>query len=253
MNKQKSISIVTVCWNEAPQIRQTCQSVVEQVQTPCDWVVVDGGSDDGTLDILAEYKDSISTLISEPDQGVYDAMNKGITRVQGDYILFLNGGDYLASPQALTGFSQVDDADVIYGDLLVTDADKQEQRIQFQDDPSGDYLLGNWLPHPASIFARKRFSDWGMYSLDYRIAADYELFIRWIVSHQCSTRHVSEAISVFDFTGLSGSPRHQKRKAAEAHRIKKQYFPNYSRSMKSIRRDFSYAAKKLFLHENNTD
>lgn len=115
------LSVITICYNEK-NIRKTCESIVGQSWQDFEWIVVDGGSTDGTLDVLNEYRDRIDVLISEPDNGIYNAMNKGIARARGEWLNFMNGGDAFCDKtvleQVFGGGSSRDGADVLYGDML---------------------------------------------------------------------------------------------------------------------------------------
>lgn len=112
------LSVITICYNEK-NIRKTCESIVGQSWQDFEWIVVDGGSTDGTLDVLNEYRDRIDVLISEPDNGIYNAMNKGIARARGEWLNFMNGGDAFCDKtvleQVFGGGSSRDGADVLYG------------------------------------------------------------------------------------------------------------------------------------------
>ena len=125
MNNPK-ISVVTVVYNSAALIENTVKSIINQSYSHIEYIVVDGGSTDGTIDILNRYKKNISTLISEPDRGIYDAMNKGISLASGDFVVFINSGDKFSSPDILEKIFFNPDAaqaDVIYGDTDITDSD----------------------------------------------------------------------------------------------------------------------------------
>lgn len=117
------LSVITICYNEK-NIRKTCESIVGQSWQDFEWIVVDGGSTDGTLDVLNEYRDRIDVLISEPDNGIYNAMNKGIARARGEWLNFMNGGDAFCDKtvleQVFGGGSSRDGADVLYGDMRYT-------------------------------------------------------------------------------------------------------------------------------------
>ena len=119
MNFGFRFSVITVCRNEALNIRATCESIISQGFEDFEWIVIDGASTDGTLDILHEYAENIGVLISEPDTGIYDAMNKGAARAAGEYLIFMNGGDRFASTEALHLASEAPRAQLLYGDLFL--------------------------------------------------------------------------------------------------------------------------------------
>ena len=117
MSSPPKFSIITVCRNEAANIRSTCESITQQAFKDYEWIVIDGASTDQTVKILEEFSHNITKLISEPDNGIYDAMNKGIDLAKGEYVVFMNGGDAFATNQALALVSNAPQKDLIYGDL----------------------------------------------------------------------------------------------------------------------------------------
>lgn len=124
-NKKNKVSVITVVFNDAAHIRETIESVLSQTWEECEYLVIDGGSSDGTREIIREYEQKIAYWCSEPDKGIYDAMNKGILQATGDWICFLNSGDVFVDAEALANFlsaAPTTEADVIYGDSLEIDA-----------------------------------------------------------------------------------------------------------------------------------
>ena len=118
MESDPLFSIITVCRNEFPKIRATCESICNQSVRNFEWIVIDGASTDGTLDVLDEYRDRIAILVSEPDKGIYNAMNKGIRRAGGEYVVFMNGGDRFMDENVLETVAAAPRKDIISGDLL---------------------------------------------------------------------------------------------------------------------------------------
>lgn len=146
-------SVITVCWNEADRIRETCASVCMQDFVDFEWVVVDGGSTDGTLAVLQEYEQRMACFISEPDDGIYNAMNKGLRHARGEYVVFMNGGDTFADSDVLSEVSKVQTKDLIYGDLKIAAGSNGESIREYPSDLSEKYLLSRMLPHQASFFS----------------------------------------------------------------------------------------------------
>jgi len=134
MKCESKVSIITVCINEAARIRETAESVVGQTYRDFEWIVQDGGSTDGTLDILKEYMSSITVLLSEKDSGVYDAMNKGISRAKGEYCIFMNGGDYFYDHDVIKRFCRHKRiSDICYGAISEIKSSGKE-RIKFDSE-----------------------------------------------------------------------------------------------------------------------
>lgn len=232
MNNTVPLSIVTVCRNEVQNISQTCESIVEQMPYNFEWIVIDGGSTDGTLDILEGYRNRIDVLISEPDEGIYNAMNKGICRATGEYVVFMNGGDCFANDCVLETVACLPKSDVVYGDLALEDKNIVER---YPDVLSKHYFLKNMLPHQATFFRRELFDQYGGFDETFRIAGDYELFVRLLHVHKVSYTHVHQPLAVFASGGISNSPKHRSLRKQENHRIRWQYFPQYRFSFKAIR------------------
>lgn len=199
MNNPK-ISVVTVVYNSAALIENTVKSIINQSYSHIEYIVVDGGSTDGTIDILNRYKKNISTLISEPDRGIYDAMNKGISLATGDFVVFINSGDKFSSPNVLEKiFSNPDaaQADVIYGDTDITDSDGNIIHSRRHRPPETldwkSFKRGMLVCH-QSFIARRNLID--SYDLTYRYAADFDWCIR-ILKKSKSVHNSRQVISLF--------------------------------------------------------
>ncbi len=218
-------SIITVCLNEEGTIRRTCESICSQSFDAFEWIVIDGNSTDNTLKVLAEYESRISCLISEPDAGIYDAMNKGILKAKGEYLLFLNAGDYLIDSGVLKDVSLLPNMDILYGDLLCVDENGNKFIKKFSDNLSRNFLLRNMMPHQASFFRRELFARLGNYDVSFRIAGDYDLFVRYLYVEKVSSVHLPRVLAVFGTNGISSSPFQRVRRKIENHQIRKRYFP----------------------------
>ena len=177
------ISVITVVRNGRDFVEQTIQSVLEQQYQPVEYIVVDGGSTDGTLDIIKSHGGRISKWISEPDSGISDAFNKGLALSSGDYLLFLNADDRLATPDVIGRMAQaIADAgftELIYGDCNVIDRQSGQYlytaSIEFA--PRA-FKWGRTFPHPSLFTSRSYFERYGRFDTAFRIAMDYEFFLR---------------------------------------------------------------------------
>ena len=126
MTENIKISIITVVYNSVNLIGRTIKSVINQSYANIEYIIIDGGSNDGTLNIIKKYENKIQTLISEPDNGLYDAMNKGIEVAQGEYLLFINSGDELFNNTIIELIFNNKEADIYYGDTIITNEDREE-------------------------------------------------------------------------------------------------------------------------------
>ena len=182
------VSIVTVCYNSEATIRDTIESVLAQSYPDIEYIVVDGASSDRTMAIVDEYIDNISKVISEPDKGIYDAMNKGIKLATGDVIGLLNSDDLLADNKIIADVANVyennPNIDGVYGDLIFV---KRFNIVKKVRSYSSRYFsqwkirFGLMLPHPTLYLKREVFSNIGFYKSDYRAAADFEFITRLVV------------------------------------------------------------------------
>lgn len=171
------LSVITICYNEK-NIRKTCESIVNQSWQDFEWIVVDGGSTDGTLDILSEYKDRIDLLISEPDNGVYNAMNKGIVKAAGDWLNFMNGGDAFYDNNVLEkvfGGGKDYDASILYGQAYLS----YHKYIRLYDQPIDEkFFIGRCINHQAAFIRREIFPKYGLYNEQLKIISDLEKWIQ---------------------------------------------------------------------------
>ena len=172
MNKVK-LSVITVCYNEK-EIERTCRSIAGQKCQNFEWIVIDGGSTDGTLEILQRYKGRIDKLVSEPDKGVFDAMNKGIKLAHGEWLNFMNGGDLFANDEVVGEFlrreANADGAGVIYADFHVVYDDGQRRLRTFDGQPLDKrFFYGDCIGHQASFIRRELFDKYGLYNDVHRI------------------------------------------------------------------------------------
>jgi len=210
------ISVITVCFNAASTLEGTVQSVLSQTADPqepfdLEYVVVDGGSTDGTLHLLEPYRNRIAKLISEPDQGLYDAMNKGIRSATGDVVAILNADDVYASTDILARVAAAfreTGAEAIYGNLTyVTSEDftKVKRLWRAGAFKPGAFRRGWMPPHPTLFVRRSCYERWGMFSLALSSAADYELMLRFIHRHGMSLAYLPETLVLMQTGGRSNA------------------------------------------------
>ena len=231
----KKISIITVCLNEAESIRATCDSICSQSYSDFEWIVIDGGSTDGTLEILREYEDSMDCLISEPDTGIYNAMNKGAVKASGQYLIFMNGGDRFACADALLMASKAPRAQMLYGDVYLGDSSGDVET--YPDVVESGYMLRKMIPHQTTFYERATFEAVGGYDESFKIAGDYDLYARLFEVERISHHHISHPIAIFDLEGVSNSKDFRQLRKRENHRIRKKYFKKYRCSMKCLRQE----------------
>lgn len=201
------ISIITVCYNSAATVEDTIRSVASQTYCDIEYIVVDGHSHDATVDIIKKYPETVSQWISEPDKGLYDAMNKGIAMATGDYIGILNSDDTFHETKTIekiAAFLQSNPVDACTGDILQHRNGKTIRRYSSKRWNPEKLKIGFMPPHPAVFFKRKLFDDLGVYILGYKIAADYELIIRYFLKHKITWKY-SGVITTSMATGGASS------------------------------------------------
>ncbi|MGG6293191.1 glycosyltransferase family 2 protein [Leptolyngbya sp. AN02str] len=204
------LSIITVCKNAAPSIATAVRSVVSQTYPDIEYVVVDGQSSDRTLEILAPYRDRITTLIHEPDDGIYAAMNKGIRHATGEFVYFLNADDALFDPTVIADvmafIAQQTRCDFVYGDLHICRSGNS-LRIRKPKPPEALaealMLFLDGPQHPASFFKRDLFHQLGGFEEHYRIAADYAWFLKLLEHQDLAVHYIPRTIASFSLGGVS--------------------------------------------------
>jgi glycosyltransferase involved in cell wall biosynthesis len=203
---RKSISIVTINLNNKTGLEKTVQSVLGQTYPLVEYIIIDGGSEDGSYEYLQSVKESIHYFISEKDSGIYDAMNKGIRKATGDYILFLNSGDYFNSHDSLFNLIGEDpEASIIFGNMFL-EIDGKLTLKKYDKPLNLDYFSRDTLPHPSSLIKRDLFDCYGLYDTSYSIVSDWAFFVDTIVSKKISYQYVDTMVSVFNMNGISSQP-----------------------------------------------
>lgn len=203
------VSIITITYNSAETIEDTIQSVLSQDYPNIEYIIVDGASKDSTLEIVNRYRSSISKIISERDKGIYDAMNKGVTLATGDVIGILNSDDFYADSKVISDIvrtMQAANSDACYADLVYVDRVETSKVIRSWKSGEyrhGDFLRGWMPPHPTFFVKRTLYERHGLYSLELKSAADYELMLRFIHKHGVSMAYLPRVITKMRAGGQS--------------------------------------------------
>ena len=205
------ISIITACFNASKTISETLDSVGRQSHQSIEHIIVDGASTDDTMSIIENYRNHLSVVMSEPDQGVYDAMNKGLALASGEVIGFLNADDFYMHPDVLARVAATmadPTIDACYADLIYVDR-KQTNRV-VRHWVSRDYTPGlfekGWMPAHPTFFVRKSvYEKLGGFDLRYRLQADFDLVLRFIGINKIRTRYVPEIWVRMRMGGMSNN------------------------------------------------
>ena len=194
------VSIITACYNSANTLEHTIQSVINQDYPQIEYIVIDGASTDGTQNIILKYQSFIAKTISEPDRGMYDAMNKGIALATGDVIGILNSDDVYMNSHVVTDLMaqmQKARADVVFADLILVDENNPEHILRYYD--SGQFhpsrFQYGWMPAHPTVFVKKRiYDEVGLFKTNYQIAADYEMLIRILAVNKASYTYLPKPV-----------------------------------------------------------
>jgi glycosyltransferase involved in cell wall biosynthesis len=203
------ISIITVVFNNAPHISDAIKSVLTQDYPFIEYVIIDGGSTDGTLDVIEKYREQISIFLSEKDQGIYDAFNKGIRLASGEVVGFLHSDDLFAHRGVITSIAQrlnSKNADVVYGDLDYIHAYEVNRVVRHWR--AGPFTLGRlrfgWMPPHPTVYARREIYEClGDFDLSYRIAADYDYMLRMFSNEDLRIDYLPEILVKMRLGGAS--------------------------------------------------
>lgn len=205
------LTVITVVFNGAATIEHTILSVIEQTYDNVEYIVIDGGSTDATVDILRKYEGSIDYWVSEKDAGIYDAMNKGIALARGDYIGMLNSDDYFASPSALETIAlrlKASNVDAVFSRLDIVDpANLNRVLRKYRISSLSKFMLriGVMPPHPTFYCRKSCYKDAGPYRTDYRIAADFEMLARLLLRRHITWKFIDETTVKMRSGGVSSS------------------------------------------------
>jgi glycosyltransferase involved in cell wall biosynthesis len=209
------ISLITVTFNSAETLRDTMQSVLNQTFKYIDYIIVDGNSKDGTLDIVKEFEPMFEgrmRWVSEPDKGIYDAMNKGIRMAQGDVVGILNSDDFFASDHVLQtvadAFAGNPALDGVYADVRYVnwqDTTKTVRIFSGKDFKREKLCWGKMPPHPSFYVKKKCYDRFGLYSLDYPICSDYDMFVKMIWVGKINTLYINDIFVNMRSGGTSSS------------------------------------------------
>lgn len=218
------LSIITINYNDVEGLKKTTQSVISQTFHDIEYIVIDGGSSDGSAEYLEQISNNLSYYISEKDHGIFNAQNKGLQKATSEYCLFLNSGDYLASNSVIQEvFSHQLKADLILCNMGFVYNDHIELRRQ-PNTIDFKLLATSSIWHPATLIRKSVFEITGPYNEAFKITADYDFFLKAIWKHHVSYQHLDIVLSNFDTTGVSSSPEHSQKHQAERMRVQAQYF-----------------------------
>lgn len=217
------ISIITINYNNLEGLQRTVESVVSQTWREFEYIVIDGGSSDGSAAYLESQSEHIDYWVSEPDTGIYNGMNKGIAKATGEYLLFLNSGDHFYNDRVLMdNHNQVLDYDLIYFNCQLI-GKHFSKIVLYPDELQFSHLFYGSLPHQATFMKKELFERVGLYDENLKIVSDWKLMIIALFIHNCSYKHVNETLSTFYLDGISNQVDYSN----ETKQVLQEYFSAY--------------------------
>lgn len=259
------LSIITINYNNAEGLRKTLASIAAQTFRDFEHIIVDGGATDGSVEVIREYEQSLASRLSplasnlkwlsEPDSGIYNAMNKGIEialgrrvvnafnrselvedknrgikMANGEYLLFLNSGDYLVDELTLEKvFEEANDVDIIYGNRINVYEDGSQKKVNyFPDKITGSFMYHSMISHQASFIKSDLFVKYGLYREDLKYASDWEFFLKTFLLYNCTYQHIHQYVVYFDCLGISSVANNNKEMWEERKRVFAETLPAFA-------------------------
>ena len=242
------LTVLTINYNNKEGLTKTFESVRSQTWKDFEFIVIDGGSTDGGKELI-EQNDQVNYWVSEKDSGVYNAMNKGIKKANGDYIIFMNSGDFFYDEFVLEKIKDQFDSniDILYGDSVFFNDKGYRKVIKAPEKLTFGFFYDGGLNHQAVFIKRSLFSDYFYYNEDYKICADWEFFILIVCLYNVSFRYLKEIICYYDFSGISAKVENLPIYIQEREQTLNKYFPAF-RDDAELTREMRAKRVKQVLH-----
>ena len=235
------LSIITINYNNKNGLQKTIDSVISQSYKDFEWIIIDGGSTDGSKELIEQYSQYITYWVSEPDNGIYHAMNKGILRAKGKYLQFLNSGDAFHSNNILYDIFIINsyNDDIITGSIITNG--KITRGIGYKDISLNDFFY-NSVYHPSTFIKKSLFYEYGFYDENFKISSDWLFFIKTIILGNATVIYIDKPLIDFDSNGISTI--NSNLKIEEKSKIIKKLFPP------RILKDYSFIENEFRITEN---
>jgi len=241
------ISIITINFNDVAGLKKTMTSVLDQTYGNIEYIIIDGGSTDGSKEYIETHHESLAYWVSEPDTGIYNAMNKGIDKATGDYLLFLNSGDTFYTESVIADSLKLmqENLDIYYGNVLRHYVNGKKVLKTYPNNLSFSFFIDSSLPHQALYAKRSLFDKIGYFNENYVIAADWEFLTCAICKNNCTYGYLDMIISNFDMSGISNQK-------IGKEILKREREMTYSKYFSAYMDDYNSSLKeKKFNSENN--
>ena len=220
------ISIITINFNDVAGLQKTISSVQNQTYSNFEHIIIDGNSTDGSKETIEKHKDSFAYWLSEPDSGIYNAMNKGIAKAKGEYVFFLNSGDEFLNSKALQSIVQsLSGEDIIYFNINQVSNREEIKVKRVPSELSFSYLYHDLPPHQSTFIKKKLFNDYGNYDESLKIVADWKFLILALLKYNATYKHVDKVFTNFYLGGVSSNSGSFKLMQAEREIVLNKEFP----------------------------
>lgn len=222
-----NFSIITINRNNAEGLSETIKSVISQKSNDYEFIVIDGASTDSSLEIIKSNSKYISYYVSEPDNGVYNAMNKGVLKSKGEYVIFMNSGDCFSSNEVLNEVKRLSDgSDVIFGSTIVQ-CPGYRYKVNSPTNITFNYFFKGGVFHQSAFIKRELFFNIGLYREDFSILSDWAFFILAFAKYNKTIQSISTIVSIYDGTGVSTQSSYQLKIRVERETVLKEEFSFY--------------------------
>ncbi len=234
MNRMPKLSIITINYNNLLGLKRTVESVVNQTWREFEYIIIDGGSTDGSAEYIESQSNHIDYWVSEPDKGIYNAMNKGIKVATGEYLLFLNSGDFFFSKEVLKeNNSCLKVYDIIYFSLNFKNT-IESFVVSYPNQLDFSHFIKDSLPHPSSFIKANMFDLIGGYDENLKIVSDWKFFILCICKYNCTYFRIDKVLTTFCMDGMSSNPNNLNLILAEREYVLKSNFKAFIRDYKLL-------------------
>jgi glycosyltransferase involved in cell wall biosynthesis len=234
------IAIITINYNDAKGLEKTILSVINQTEIDFEFIVIDGNSNDGSKEIIEKYKSNLTYWVSEKDAGIYNAMNKGIRKVNADYLLFMNSGDrFIEDKNILKKCCEKLCEDIVAFDCFLEKEGQIVGRRTHIENPTLFYVYKNGFKHQSTFVKKRLFDVIGLYNENYKIASDYEFWIRCFLQPTTTSKSHTLPIAIFELGGISQNSNW----GLEHRSIEQEWLPN-------LMADFNLF-EKLLVYQNS--
>jgi glycosyltransferase involved in cell wall biosynthesis len=224
------ITVITINYNNLSGLQKTISSVINQTATGFEYIIIDGGSNDGSKQLIEKHQSRLSYWVSEADNGIYPAMNKGIKAATGEYLIFLNSGDYFFNPDTLKSCEDfLNGEDIVFGNVVNIKPDGTNWLHSSPSKLSIHFLGFSWqsLPHQGMFFKKTLFDKYGGYDESLKMVSDWAFYLIAIFIHNCSYKYIDQLIACYDFSGFSANVDNEPLQRSEREQVIKKYFENH--------------------------